>query len=146
MFAGVKEYMTPAMQKWWDKVVKDELAHPGNEDFEYDVQVLMFHNFENVTLKDGIPPFIAKKFTPATTGVSDDADGNPYLDMTFTVSADLLGSLDGKFGRLPVRKTITYTLAPNGAPDKPWLIDGYEGEFEFGEFTPMKIDPKVFKE
>jgi hypothetical protein len=133
-FSSVKKYMTTNAQASWDALVARYLSGDVKDatDAANQMYNLQFFDLEGdgmvFTQSDGLVN--NKAFSPATLGTDSlGPDGADRLNMTFTVSADVALTYNGKPGTLPMSKTVTYSLVPTGQADIPWVIDGVTGNW-----------------
>ena len=142
MFSFVKPYMTPAMQKIWDDLVRKALK--GDKDAVEAVRGLMFFSLRATGYEFVMGGMVLNKKGELKEAYAwKDDDGVDQLAMTFDISGDLVlrSTKDNKLYLLPTKKTITYTLAENGVKELPWVIDGVDPEWWIGGKDDLKPMP-----
>lgn len=76
--------------------------------------------------------------TAAKTAV-DTTQGVPRLAMTLTMTVQVgMSTTSGANYLVPLSKTVTYWLVPNGSPSRPWLIDAANGSIR-STGSPVRI-------
>lgn len=149
-FSAPRDLMTPVAAADWDEDVA-RIVNGETDDYSNSVLSLMMYNvtfgdhYDFYPASEQQPVFINQQFTPADTWIDDGGNGGPArLGMEFIIKGNLFVTKDNKPYVSPMEKTYKFALVENGThPDKPWLIDGWEGAMKFGQFSawhPETVD------
>jgi hypothetical protein len=140
-FSVWRDYMTKDALDGWDANVAEAIA--GDADAARNINTLVMFNVVNgsgYSFVESGPLVSNQKFSPASTRI-DQVDGEDRLLLTFDVAADFnltKDSADETPLLLNLSREITFALIQNPAatsPENDWLIDGFSGEFTYGEFV-----------
>lgn len=130
-FSFIKPFMAAKAQADWDASVNAALAGDAAQITNVNVMTLWNVNVPGYTLTK-TRPVRNQKWSPANTLV----DGN-RLVVRFKVSADIVFDKGGKEYVSTVTKDMTFWVIPNGDPEVPWLIDGWQGSYNSSGFKPL---------
>lgn len=125
-------FMTPTCASAFSSIVDEAVASDATTTEKISAALIAYPNAKDAGIDY---PFQAKGpavVNPATTNTIvafDTVNSQPRMKISQTVTADLRMVRNGNPVLVPVKKNITYWLAPVDGARLDWRIDGYSGEF-----------------
>lgn len=140
-----EEFMTPEAVSYWKKVTAD--AAKGNADAFNKVNGLTYWNLAPVedlgyTFTDGekFPRSVGGGVSTAQTFVDKLEDGRPVLNMSFTVTNNVVVLKGDKPFAIKVDRKVSVSLLqnPDKASDHDWLMYSWNNTWESNDPKPLQ--------
>lgn len=142
----VKDWMSPEASSDWDAIVRDELK--DLTDGDGGINRVTYFNLRGVEGEgyafpqpdSGLPSMIGGGVGAASTKVSTLEDGTDALDVSFTVTTNVVIQKDGKDFAFPIEREVSLRLVPTGAKiadAHSWLIAGWNCSYSASDPEPL---------